>query len=277
QIRVQSTVGQGSTFWFEVELPEAEEQVVASPTKSSRTITGFKGEPRHVLIVDDNADNLTLLREMLAPLGFAITEAVDGREALTKAVACRPDLMLMDIKMPEMDGFEATRRLRHIPALKDVMVIAISARMDEHTRQNSVAAGCDAFIAKPVQITSLLEIIGERLALQWVYEPSTTSLLSPSTEGILSEAEVLRIPSVEGLRPGEVRHSPELEPEHAAFVLPPTPELHTLLDVVNRGMILEIRQWLDRIEHLDGKYVPFTTNIRQLSNTFDFQAIRELL
>ncbi|MCP4286760.1 MAG: response regulator, partial [Gammaproteobacteria bacterium] len=269
QIRVQSTVGQGSTFWFEVELPEAEEQVVASPTKSSRTITGFKGEPRHVLIADDNADNLTLLREMLAPLGFAITEAVDGREALTKAVACRPDLMLMDIKMPEMDGFEATRRLRHIPALKDVTVIAISARMDEHTWQNSVAAGCDAFIAKPVQITSLLEIIGERLALQWVYKPSTTSILSTSAS--------LSINSVEGLWTDQVQRPPEPAREHAEFVCPPAPELHTLLDIVNRGMILEIRQWLDRIEHLDGKYVPFTTNIRQLSNTFDFQAIRELL
>ncbi len=254
QIRAQSTVGQGSTFWFEVELPEAEEEQVVSPATPSRTIRGFTGAPRHVLIVDDNADNIGVLREMLAPLGFAITEAVGGREALTKAIACRPDLMLMDLKMPEMDGFEATRRVRHIPALKDVMVvIAISASMDEQTRQNSVAAGCDAFIAKPVQITSLLEIIGERLALQWVYEPSTK------------------------LRTGEVQRPPEQAREHAAFVLPPTPELHTLLDVVNRGMILEIRQWLARIEHLDAKYLPLTTKIRQLSKRFDFKAIRELL
>lgn len=248
QIQAQSTVGQGSTFWFELKLPAGQEQGV-SEKKPARTVIGFKGEKRNVLIVDDDPENLSVLREMLAPLGFIITEAVDGCEALIKAVTCHPDLILMDLKLPEIDGFEATRRIRRRPEFKEAPVIAISASVDEQARQNSIAAGCDAFLAKPVHIGSLLDLIGELLQLEWIYEPSTKTLAR--------DAEKFK--------------------QCAEFVLPPPPELHTFLGFVKKGMILDIRHWLDRIERLDTKYLPFTAKIRQMSNTFDFEEMYEFL
>ena len=78
-------------------------------------------------MVDDVAENRAVVVEMLGPLGFEMVEAVNGREGLKKAQALRPDLILMDIVMPEMDGLEATRRLRRLRALKDVPIIAVSA------------------------------------------------------------------------------------------------------------------------------------------------------
>ena len=132
-------------------------------------------------------------------------------------------------------------------------VIAISASADEHTQQQSIAAGCDAFIAKPLRLETFLETIGELLWLEWIYAPSTNFEIDQ--DQFFSETTVT----------------------HAKFVHPPTPELQRLLDFVNKGMILDIRHWLDRIERLDAKYAPFTTKIRQLSENFDFEEIYELL
>ncbi len=274
RIQMQSAVGQGSKFWFDVNLPEpalngVEDATrgIASHAPPARTVTGFKGAPCTVLLVDDDADNRHLLADMLAPSGVDIIEAVDGSDALTKAIDLRPNLILMDLRLPEMDGFEATRRIRaeeqkaesrrqkaegreQSPINKRqspirTVIIAVSANADEQTQQNSIAAGCDVFIAKPVRIEPLLKIMGELLRLEWIYEPVRLS--------------------------SETAHAP------AAFVWPPASELQTLLVSANRGMILEIRHWLDRIEQVDAKYVPFTTKIRQLCNTFDFQVICELL
>ncbi len=78
-----------------------------------------------MLIVDDNADNHRLLREMLSPLGFAVTEAVDGRDALTQVETSRSDLMVMDLRMPEIVGFEALRRIRRLPDGQEVTVFLL--------------------------------------------------------------------------------------------------------------------------------------------------------
>ncbi len=266
RIQVRSSVGQGSTFWFEVALSDVGQPTV-STAQPSRKIVGFTGTPHTVLIVDDNADNLMVVREMLSPLGFAVTEAVNGREALIKTIKIQPGLILMDLNLPDIDGFEATRKIREAEERKSTKhktrtpIIAISASVDERTRQNSVALGCDAFIAKPIRIESLLASIGELLALEWVYAPSPEPLLN----------------GVEEFKSGQFDQSPETAPENRAFVLPPAKELHALSTMVKRGMIVEVRKWLDRIERLDVSYLPFTTHIRQLSTTFDFQAMRTLL
>ena len=101
---------------------------------------------RRLLVVDDKAENRSVLMRMLAPLGFELKEAADGQEALEQAVAFQPDLIMMDLVMPVMDGFEATRQLRQVPALKTIPIIALSASVFEYTRQQSMEVGCDGFI-----------------------------------------------------------------------------------------------------------------------------------
>ncbi|MFZ2407087.1 MAG: ATP-binding protein, partial [Methylobacter sp.] len=125
-IVVESRVGKGSIFRFELELEEASSStsLLLNPVQ---VITGYKGPHRKVLIVDDVASNRAVLVDLLSPLGFEVVEACDGIEALELAQAAIPDLILMDIVMPKMDGEEATHLLRQLPALAQVPIIALSA------------------------------------------------------------------------------------------------------------------------------------------------------
>ncbi|MCA1993272.1 MAG: PAS domain S-box protein, partial [Coleofasciculus sp. S288] len=126
ELFVKSTPGQGSVFWFELELPE-----VAGWTEPDRAIErpiiGFKGKTRKVLVADDNPENRSVLVNLLCPLGFDVAEAIDGDDCLRKAAEFRPDVVLMDLVMPKLNGFEATQQLRQSPDFNEIVVIAASA------------------------------------------------------------------------------------------------------------------------------------------------------
>jgi PAS domain S-box-containing protein len=123
-IHVTSVVGVGSTFWFELEVPVTETVGVAPPEP---LVTGYKGPRRKVLVVDDAVANRAMAADLLGQLDFDVSAAINGREALEKAQATRPDWILLDIVMPEMNGLEVARRLRQLPGLEDVPIIAMSA------------------------------------------------------------------------------------------------------------------------------------------------------
>jgi CheY-like chemotaxis protein/nitrogen-specific signal transduction histidine kinase len=169
EIRVRSTPGRGSTFWVDLELPEVDEGLPQYPT-GEKTIVGFTGERKHILVVDDKWENRLLLVNLLTPLGFQVSEAADGQEGVAKARAERPDLVLMDLVMPVMNGLEATQHIRQSPELQDMIVIACSASAFAFNRQDSLEAGCNDFLTKPVQAEDLFEKIGRYLNLQWVYD-----------------------------------------------------------------------------------------------------------
>jgi signal transduction histidine kinase/DNA-binding response OmpR family regulator len=166
-IQVQSRLGQGACFWFEARFPLADApQAGAAPALAD--IRGYAGERRRLLVVDDNPDNRDLLRDLLLPLGFEIETAGDGREAVRLAQIVRPDLILMDLKMPVMDGHEATRLMRLIEPLKDAPIIAVSANNAEEARATSRLAGADDFVSKPIESDELLGAIGRALDLEWI-------------------------------------------------------------------------------------------------------------
>lgn len=118
---------------------------------------------RKILIVDDNQDNRELVVKILKRYGYTICEAADGEEALVKAASERPDLILMDIALPKMDGLEATRRLRQMPALKETSIIALTAHAMKGDREKALAAGCCDYITKPINIRELPEQIVRNL------------------------------------------------------------------------------------------------------------------
>jgi signal transduction histidine kinase/FixJ family two-component response regulator len=169
EIHVQSRVGQGSSFWFEVRVP-----VVAPADREAEIdvahVTGYAGARRSVLIVDDGEDNRALLRAMLGELGFDCHEAQSGLEALQVAQRSRPDVILMDLKMPGMDGFEATRLIRIIEPLKDVPVIMVSANITEDSATLCLAAGANAYLAKPIEEGELLRIMARVAGIEWATE-----------------------------------------------------------------------------------------------------------
>ena len=118
---------------------------------------------KRILVVEDQEDNLRILRDLLTDAGFEVIEAVNGKEALSVAEAARPDLILMDIQLPELDGLEATRRIKANPAIRHIPVIAVTSYAMSEDNERAMAAGCDAYFAKPVSPRTLLAKIREYL------------------------------------------------------------------------------------------------------------------
>ncbi|AJY39894.1 amino acid permease [Burkholderia humptydooensis] len=169
EIEVESEPGAGSRFWFDLELAVVE--VAPARAQPAQSITGYQGaRRRRLLVVDDIDANRSVLRDTLGALGFDIDEAVNGVEAIHAAENDRPDLILMDICMPVMNGMEATRRIREIPALRDVPIIAVSASATPEDAAAALAAGASMFLPKPVDHDRLLGELGTLLGLQWRHE-----------------------------------------------------------------------------------------------------------
>jgi CheY-like chemotaxis protein len=200
-IQVSSQDGEGSTFWFDVELPEMVDWNQSARISHRGTIVGFEGEKRKILIVDDRWENRSVALNLLQPLGFEVQEAMNGQEGLKKAGEYQPDLIIADLVMPVMDGFELIRQLRKDSILQDTCIIASSASVFEAEQCASIAAGADEFLPKPISADGLLEMIRSLLNLEWIYEVdnSDQNLIENNLfSGMKSQGEgVMLLPSSE--------------------------------------------------------------------------------
>ena len=109
-----------------------------------------------ILVVEDQADNRRILRDLLSSVGYEILEAVTGDEGVTLTASQHPDLILMDIQLPGIDGYEATRRIKADPALRHIPIIAVTSYALSGDDAQALAAGCDAYVAKPFSPRALL-------------------------------------------------------------------------------------------------------------------------
>ncbi|MBW2037371.1 MAG: response regulator [Deltaproteobacteria bacterium] len=114
---------------------------------------------KKVLIVDDNQDSRELVVKILKARGYQMIEAVDGEEALEKAIAEKPDLILMDRSLPKIDGYEVTRRLKGREEFKGIPIVALTAHAMTGDREKALEAGCDGYISKPIDVRALPELI----------------------------------------------------------------------------------------------------------------------
>jgi two-component system cell cycle response regulator DivK len=119
-----------------------------------------------ILVVEDTEDNRRIMRDLLTGAGYELVEAIDGRAGWAMAASEHPDLILMDIQLPEMDGYEVTRRIKADPALRHIPVIAVTSYALSGDELKSREAGCDAYIAKPFSPRRLLALVREFLPLQ---------------------------------------------------------------------------------------------------------------
>jgi predicted ATPase/signal transduction histidine kinase/CheY-like chemotaxis protein/tRNA A-37 threonylcarbamoyl transferase component Bud32 len=256
ELKVESTLGKGSLFCVDLDLPEVFPDPDATHLVEGNII-GFKGSKKKILIVDDQLANRSVLVNLLQPLGFKVVEASNGQEALNKACKFKPDCILMDLVMPVLDGFEATRRIRKLAELAEIVVIAVSASVFNMDQQQSREVGCNDFLAKPIRETNLLEKLRIYLGLEWVYEDkSEVKNIKEEQQNSLTTSSLTR---------------------QTAIVAPPAAEIATLLNLAMMGDLKGIVEQAAKLEALDQQLLPFTTHLRQLAKSFKVKQVLDLI
>jgi PAS domain S-box-containing protein len=178
-LTVESVEGRGSCFRFDVLLEPAQAIPAAKKREMPRVVGLEPGTgPWRILLVDDIADNRLLLRELLWPLGFEIREAENGKDAIRIFLEWSPHAVLMDMRMPVMDGYEATRLIKATEAGRTTPVIAVTASAFKDSMEQILATGVSAYLRKPFQPEELYEILQQNLELQYIYadDPHSTQL-----------------------------------------------------------------------------------------------------
>jgi two-component system, chemotaxis family, CheB/CheR fusion protein len=183
QIHIISSIGKGSSFWFDLALP-----LINSPSEilleenEELEIIGYQGQRQKILVVDDLNSNREILVDFLTTLGFEIIEAKSGAEAIALAQEHQPDLLLLDLVMPGMDGWSVTRHLRKQPQFAHLPVIIVSASTLSTDESQAYEVGANNFLAKPFDFEQLLRIIEQHLNLIWITpHHSQRSLLTPTS------------------------------------------------------------------------------------------------
>ena len=170
QLSLDSQVGQGSRFVLTVPLPASE----TAPARSSRQLARVEGiepglPPPCILVVDDNNDNRELAQHLLETAGFDICTVESGQQAINTFANWTPQLILMDMMMPELDGYETSRRIRAMPGGREVKIVALTANAFEENRAAVLEAGCDELVKKPFEAEHLFEVIGRLLGIRYRY------------------------------------------------------------------------------------------------------------
>ncbi|WP_177187807.1 ATP-binding protein [Formivibrio citricus] len=242
-IHVESLPGTGSRFWFDIGLTEIETGQTCVPEE--QTICGYEGPRRKILIVDDAAMYRLMFVNWLTAIGFDLCEARNGLEAIEQIRLQQPDLVIMDMVMPTMSGQDAIRRIRQIPEMESLPIIATSSNANREELDQSILAGASVFLAKPPDRDLLLDKLAECLGLNWIRTSKLHEVSSP------------KHPVVE--------------------TLPPRSEIDVLHELARTGNMRAIREWCDYIDAFDSRYAPFTDHLRQLARNYQSRALLELV
>jgi signal transduction histidine kinase/purine-cytosine permease-like protein/ActR/RegA family two-component response regulator len=242
EMQVRSQPGRGSVFQVRVYLP-----AVTSPKTLARAesdIAGYSGPRKRVLVVDDQASQRQPLIELLGMLGFEVRAADSGEACLRIAPGFAPDIVLMDIAMPGLDGWEVSRLLRASEAVR-VPIVMVSANAHDNDPEKRLRAGCDDFLVKPVIATELLNKLQTHLGLEWIYRVALPPV--PAAERMAAT----EVPSEEQIR-----------------------DLRTLGDI---GYVRGILDKLDEIERADNRYAAFVRRLRSRVQGFRLEEYSRLL
>ncbi len=225
-VQAQSEVGHGSVFTFDLAAALADERDTRT-IQAVRRVTGIEdGQPAfRILITEDKWENRTLLRRLLEPYGFELREAANGQEALEAVEAWQPHLVFMDMRMPVMDGHEATRRIRATDQGEAITIIALTASVFEHEHLTVLDDGCDDFIRKPFRELVIFEKLTQYLGVRFVYEdiqPSSTRKEQEISTDVLGSASpewIFRLRQAASMADSEVslRIIEEIHDDNAAL------------------------------------------------------------
>jgi signal transduction histidine kinase/ligand-binding sensor domain-containing protein/CheY-like chemotaxis protein len=272
ELVVVSAVGEGTTFAFEVDLPATVEAVREEERRVVRLEPGQ--DDYRVLVVDDTLENRVLMTQLLASVGFTVREAVNGEEALKLWEAWRPHLIWMDVRMPVMDGLEATRRIREaelrgplssVPGplpegaggegqrTKDkgqrTRIIALTASAFDHDRENILSAGCDDFLTKPFLAEAAFRKMVEHLGVRFLYEEPDGPQAREAADGGVSR--------LRGLLAGA-----------------PPEALERLADALTLGDVSASLRAVEELGRHDGE---LASELTRLVRGYEFDAILEMM
>ncbi|MEG4841185.1 GAF domain-containing protein [Microcoleus sp. B9-D4] len=192
-ITVSSTPELGSKFAFDIQIRLAPPSEIKILKPQKKVISLAPNQPEYrILVVDDRADNCLVIERLLSPLGLMVRSARDGQEAIAVWEDWQPHLIWMDMQMPVMDGYEATRQIKAHPLGKQTAIVALTASAFEEERQTILGAGCDDFMRKPFEAKILFAKMEELLGVRYIYEESVDAPLEKESEisGVTSNQSV---------------------------------------------------------------------------------------
>lgn len=203
-MQVKSVIGKGSIFSFDVQVQVVTQADLETVITPRRVIALAPNQPRYrILIVDDRTTNRQLLLKLLAPLGFEVREAANGREAVTIWEQWEPQLILMDMRMPVMDGYEATKQIKATAKGQATAIIAVTASTFEQERAIILSAGCEDVVRKPFREHEIFEMMAKHLGVQYLYEETAQTPKDTSVDAVRSQDQVLTPQAIAAL-PEEV-------------------------------------------------------------------------
>ena len=246
EIQVVSQPGEGSEFFFAVSLPLVQGEE-AAPVEGGRVVA-YKGDRRHILVVDDNVKNCELLQACLEPLGFIITTASDGEAAWEAIHRDLPDLAIIDLIMPRVDGYALLQQLRQDARFAKLPVIVSSASVGPEEQSRCVALGANEFLPKPVNLDLLLGMLRHHLELRWQLE--------------LEQVDGDTLPILD---------------MHSTLSIPPPETLQHVFQLLSLGRLQKIYHYLDQQEAQEPQYSGFFNEIRSLAKQFDLDSLEALL
>ena len=252
QIQVNSQPGVGSEFFFEVELAIATDWVQQNSFTTGKQIIGYEGQRRSILVIDDRWENRAVLVNLLEPLGFQVSEAENGQVGWEKIRHSQPDLVITDLAMPVMDGFELIEQVRSAKDLQHQKIVVSSASVAQAYREMSLDAGGNDFLAKPVEVSELFNLLATHLELEWKYE-----IIASNGSGLSTPTSALEKPE--------------------RIIIPATVELKNLLKLAQQGNLKRLREHTEHIAQSNPRYANFASQIIQLAKQFKDEEIEELL
>ncbi len=245
-IQVESTPGVGSKFWFDLDISVVESNPQPRTLDRSQEIIGVKGDRPQILVVDDKWENRSVVINLLKPLGFQLSEASNGQKGWEKIQQFHPDLVITDLVMPVMYGFEMIKQIRASKETEKIKIIASSASVFESDQIKSLISGADDFLPKPIKMADLLEKLEKHFNLEWVYQSKTAS-----------------------------KSDEEIDMDQ---IVPPSPEeLDTLFDLVAKGNLKGIIKYTQHLEKLDVKFIPFARKIQKFAQDFEDKKMIEMI
>ncbi len=249
-LRVSSELGTGSVFSFEVDAGRGLGDAVPSKSAVQRVIGLKPGTaPTRIAIVDDKKYNRQLLAKLLATVGFEVREAADGQEALALLSEWRPALMLMDMRMPVMDGYEATRRIKAMPDGGNTLIVGVTASAFEEKKNEVLAAGVDGFLAKPFKEEQLFGVIHDLLGIE--YEYAAAEAAETGADSAISSRAMLQ-----------------------AVATLPKELVARLREAVSLGHMEDLAALFDEV----ASFAPdFAGRLRDLSDQYEYNTLAEIL